>query len=207
MSHNIMKYLFYLIRHEHTAASTKKSYTRDECSTTNVISIHDQEGLQYAATRRSMRKRSTTEQFVAQPSKSGAGAKDGDEEFFATGNNTVASLTEAAASGCRKCQQELDTGVKTRKVHTEHCLRKRRSVATMNESEDESDDEEEVFGKGRTWTAEEDKELVKRVRLHGEGSWKTILGKSRILQERYEAWSSGTFGFMILFLEPVLALH
>jgi len=101
----------------------------------------------------------------------------------------LASLAEAAASSCRKCPKEIKTGEKTMKVHTDHCPRKRRNVAAMDESEDESD-EEEVHGKGRAWTAEEDKELGKRVRLHGEGSWSAILDNSCIFRERYETWSS-----------------
>ncbi|KAL7539465.1 hypothetical protein ACHAXR_010606 [Thalassiosira sp. AJA248-18] len=35
------------------------------------------------------------------------------------------------------------------------------------------------------WSVEEDMELVKRVREHGEGNWKAILDNSRILQGRY----------------------
>ena len=39
----------------------------------------------------------------------------------------VVSLAEAAASSCRKYQEELDRGEKTSQIHDDHCLRKRRS--------------------------------------------------------------------------------
>ena len=51
---------------------------------------------------------------------------DGEEEVASI--TEIASLAKAAAPGCKKCQKELDTGEKTRKVHDEHCPRKWRSV-------------------------------------------------------------------------------
>lgn len=46
------------------------------------------------------------------------------------------------------------------------------------------------------WTEEVDRELKKRVRLHGEGSWKTILEKSHVLEKLPKA-KSGTCAFYI----------
>ena len=66
------------------------------------------------------------------------------------------------------------------------------------EEEDESCGEESAYdfedcskSKRQEWSAKEDKELMKRVRLHGAGNWKTILDNSRILQERYSNALSG----------------
>lgn len=43
----------------------------------------------------------------------------------------IVSLAEAAAAGCLKCQKELDTGEKTRKVHADNCPRKYRGANTV----------------------------------------------------------------------------
>ena len=82
------------------------------------------------------------------------------------------------------------------------------SVASSEESESdkaeaESDDEEEKQVRRRNeWTVEDDEELKKRVRLHGEGKWKVIFDNSTILQKRYETAPSGTFQLSVY--EPSL---
>lgn len=39
----------------------------------------------------------------------------------------------------------------------------------------------------KNWSEEEDAELRKHVRVHGEGNWRDILNHSRVLQERYQS--------------------
>eukprot|EP00571_Detonula_confervacea_P000961 CAMPEP_0172330226 /NCGR_PEP_ID=MMETSP1058-20130122/61291_1 /TAXON_ID=83371 /ORGANISM="Detonula confervacea, Strain CCMP 353" /LENGTH=1041 /DNA_ID=CAMNT_0013047431 /DNA_START=37 /DNA_END=3162 /DNA_ORIENTATION=- len=103
------------------------------------------------------------------------------------------SLAKAAASGCRKCRNQLDSGKKTCKAHCEDCPRKRggwykEQVKKYSYDEIEKKIQESVRAqsRGNNWTLEEDLEFVKRVRQHGEGKWKTILENSFILQERYK---------------------
>jgi phage host-nuclease inhibitor protein Gam len=91
-----------------------------------------------------------------------------EEEVVAS--TEIASLAKAAASGCRKCKNELKTGEKTSKGHDDTCPLKWRSVGcshktqskkhvlihTREESEDESEDdgEEEVAYIAVTYLAE-----------------------------------------------------
>lgn len=46
----------------------------------------------------------------------------------------IVTLAEAAASGCSKCRDELATGEKTRREHSDHCPRKRRSSSSSSSS-------------------------------------------------------------------------
>ena len=50
----------------------------------------------------------------------------------------IVTLAEAAASGCSKCRDELATGEKTRREHSDHCPRKRRSSSSSSSSSGQS---------------------------------------------------------------------
>ena len=86
---------------------------------------------------------------AARPSRSPRG-------LAAAAEGNQVSLTEAAASGCRKCQRELRTGEKDRKTHDDQCPRKWRSVgkppgaspssAGVREEESEAEEEEDARG-------------------------------------------------------------
>ena len=60
------------------------------------------------------------------------------------------------------------------------------SSASNESSESEEGIDEEECGAGADrygWSAKQDKELLKRVCLHGEGNWKVIFDNSPILIE------------------------
>ena len=59
--------------------------------------------------------------------KSEAKAKN-DTSDVAAAATTQPSLAEGAASGCKKCQKQLETGEKTRKEHGDNCPRKRKAT-------------------------------------------------------------------------------
>ena len=78
--------------------------------------------------------------------------------------------------------------------------------SSEEEEEDESCGEESTYVfedysefKRQEWSIKEDKELMKRVRLHGAGNWKTILDNSLILQERYSNAPSGELMHLALY--------
>ena len=227
--------------------------------------------------RRSIRQRSAPELFVARPSKSGVGVKDGDEEFLEskTSCSTVAAVTDkrsgsarlkskdenveeededswqchrcdtsnaSTRSRCTSClgwkggrmelrndkedessedEEEEEDSWQCHRCDTLNAPTRSRCSSCMSwkggrqgwryekedgsskeeeeeEEEDESCGEESAYdfedcskSKRQEWSAKEDKELMKRVRLHGAGNWKTILDNSRILQERYSNALSG----------------
>ena len=156
------------------SSSLKSSAGKNSRKTDNTVvdignsSILDREFAKSVAqdsSRRSIRERSAPELFVARPSKSGVGVRDGDEEF-------LKSCTTVAAAAAKKSGN----------------ARGRRDHESDGEEEDSLDCSKLNRQK---WSAKEDKELIKRVRLHGAGNWKTILDNSPILQERYSNAPSG----------------
>mmetsp|Transcript_27430 Transcript_27430/g.58671 ORF Transcript_27430/g.58671 Transcript_27430/m.58671 type:complete len:620 (-) Transcript_27430:189-2048(-) len=178
-------------RREHKATPSSKQSIRDKCNTTKGTSIQGAgDDFHDHTTRRSMRKRSAPDHFVARPSKSGVGVKDGDDEFLAATNSAAISASDGTITGEVTRDNVMVSLAKerTRKDHGYKCPRKRRK---KEESEDKNDGEVEIQESDRShkkamkWTLEEDMELVKRVRLHGDGNWKGILDNSPILQERY----------------------
>lgn len=56
---------------------------------------------------------------------------------------------------------------------------------------DSDEDENKDCQHKKPWTAEEERELRRRVRLHGEGNWMAIFENSRILQKRFKLTPSG----------------
>ena len=166
---------------------TRDDESNDEsvvASSSSTEQLHDR-----TTARRSMRKRSVPELYVARPSKLGVGVKDGDEELLAammtssadnvkgemkkeTAHDSRISLAKSAAAGFTKYQNEFKTGGNTTRGHGDNGLQKNHS----------------------NWRIPaEDMELMERVRIHGEGAWAAILNSSHILQEKYSTAPSGTF--------------
>ena len=76
-------------------------------------------------------------------------------------------------------------------IPPERFLRRRCVIAYRAAHEEKTMESDRYFGSKTRWSVEEDEELKKRVRLHGEGKWKAILDNSSILQKRYEMAPSG----------------
>jgi len=70
-------------------------------------------------------------------------------------------LEDAAAAGCRKCQKELETGEKTRKMHDDDCPRKFQAPGrpAQSPSKGDDDDTDEVEESGVEESEEEEEEV------------------------------------------------
>ena len=105
---------------------------------------------------------------------------------------TDVPLETAAASGCRKCQSELKSGIKNDCSHDYGCPLKRfqkvkQMCFTCVEDQPSKTPEEVKPGKpgSSDWSEKEDAELTKLVNKHGT-SWRDCLDDSRTFQIKYE---------------------
>ena len=107
---------------------------------------------------------------------------------------TDIALEKAAASGCRKCQSELQSGMKNDWSHDHGCPRKRfqkvrQIFLTCVEDQPTPSMRPEEVKPGKSgssdWSETEDAELTKLVNKHG-NSWRDCLDDSTIFQEKYK---------------------
>ena len=107
----------------------------------------------------------------------------------------TALLKDAAASGCRKCQKELENGTKAMGPHSTGCPRRcmQRTSYQAHESSDGESDSEATDSSVNTkfcsgdkvrWSSEEDEELMRLVDVYG-NNWKGVLENSSLLKKRY----------------------
>ena len=123
------------------------------------------------------------------------------------------SLEDAAASGCKKCQSELSTGIKTVRPHDDFCPRKRKkpldnstsiqSSKTISQNKDTSkatafDVGTVVFVESRTWSGINKPGGVARViKVHVPNTFNSIdsikYDVSYIIEKRKETMIEGEF--------------